>query len=58
MFLGSQFDPRMCFLLVNFVHKLANQLGTRDVFFNFNTFRDYSGTVSNIQILKWLFARQ
>jgi hypothetical protein len=32
MFLGSSFIPRMCFTLVNLIHKITNKRGTRDVF--------------------------
>jgi hypothetical protein len=33
MFLGSQFDPQMCFSsLVNLVHKITNKRDTRDGF--------------------------
>jgi hypothetical protein len=41
MILGSQFNPRMWFLLVNFVHKITNKCDTRDVFVNLL----YLGTV-------------
>jgi hypothetical protein len=29
---GSQFDPQMCFSLVNLVHKITNRRGIMDVF--------------------------